>query len=76
MPDRTTITVSADTFDALDEQRGSVPWDEYLRTLAEESEAGDGVELTDEQYAALVDDVTVAVERRLEQALGDLPGRY
>lgn len=77
LSDRKTITVSAETFDALNATRGETPWDDYLAGVASDGEPSSGVRLSGEQYSALVEDVTAAVERRFERTLSEhLPSQY
>jgi len=53
MADRTTISVSEETKALLDEQRGSVPWNQFLQDLA--TEGDDRVMIHPDSVAEIAD---------------------
>jgi hypothetical protein len=64
MAEYTTISVRVETKAELDADRGEQKWDPYIRDLLAAADDTD-------DHDALVDDVAVAVERRVERLLDD-----
>lgn len=66
MADRTTITVSKETKDTLDQHRGDRPWDLFLRSLIQSNSSGGlGVTLT----SSSVNDVAAETAKRTADEL-------